>query len=433
MLVPFAGYAFNKAHSAAYGLVSVLDRLSQGELPGRVHGRAADLGEGRQGQVGALSERVPPHGHHGAAARCQRLGRQLRRRSATTSSSACPRCATSARTSSTRSSRRRKEKGKFTSFPDFLDKVEAVVCNKRTDRVADQGGRLRLAGSHPQGPADGARAGCRRRGRCQAQGGRGPVRPLRRRWAMTPTTGSGLRRRRSRPAGVGQEAAARPGAGDARPLRLRPSALRHRARPRRRRPTLDRHSSPGGEHPDGAIVTIGGIISGLQRKMTKQGNAWAIATVEDLAGSVECMFFPARPISWCSTQLVEDAVVFVKGRLDARGRCRCSRHGDEPAGHLARPTNAPVMLTIPSQPVTPPMVEQLGEILCHHKGVTEVRIKLTAPGKTTVLRLDGTRVQRTRRCSATSRRCSVRTAWCSGHVGRHRHHVSRRRSRHPRL
>ncbi|WP_416961599.1 YbaK/EbsC family protein, partial [Streptomyces sp. Agncl-13] len=37
----------------------------------------------------------------------------------------------------------------------------------------------------------------------------------------------------------------------------------------------------------------GGIISGLQRKMTKQGNAWAIATVEDLAGSIECMFFPA--------------------------------------------------------------------------------------------------------------------------------------------
>ncbi|GHE72270.1 hypothetical protein GCM10018782_52510 [Streptomyces griseoaurantiacus] len=45
----------------------------------------------------------------------------------------------------------------------------------------------------------------------------------------------------------------------------------------------------GGEHSDGAVVTIGGIISGLQRKMTKQGNAWAIATVEDLAGSIECI------------------------------------------------------------------------------------------------------------------------------------------------
>jgi DNA polymerase-3 subunit alpha len=51
--------------------------------------------------------------------------------------------------------------------------------------------------------------------------------------------------------------------------------------------------------------------------MTKQGNAWAIATVEDLAGSIECMFFPAT-YQLVSTQLVEDAVVFVKGRLDKR-------------------------------------------------------------------------------------------------------------------
>ncbi|MGH1554596.1 OB-fold nucleic acid binding domain-containing protein [Streptomyces sp. L7] len=73
----------------------------------------------------------------------------------------------------------------------------------------------------------------------------------------------------------------------------------------------------GGEHADGAVVTIGGIISGLQRKMTKQGNAWAIATVEDLAGSIECMFFPAT-YQLISTQLVEDTIVFVKGRLDKR-------------------------------------------------------------------------------------------------------------------
>ncbi|WP_263980127.1 OB-fold nucleic acid binding domain-containing protein, partial [Streptomyces aculeolatus] len=73
----------------------------------------------------------------------------------------------------------------------------------------------------------------------------------------------------------------------------------------------------GGDHSDGTIVTIGGIISGLQRKMTKQGNAWAIATVEDLGGSLDCMFFPAT-YQLVSTQLVEDAIVFVKGRLDKR-------------------------------------------------------------------------------------------------------------------
>ncbi|MFC9272961.1 OB-fold nucleic acid binding domain-containing protein, partial [Streptomyces zhihengii] len=149
----------------------------------------------------------------------------------------------------------------------------------------------------------------------------------------------------------------------------------------------------GGEHADGAVVTIGGIISGLQRKMTKQGNAWAIATVEDLAGSIECMFFPAT-YQLVSTQLVEDTVVFVKGRLDKRE--------DVPrlvAMELMVPdlssagTNAPVVVTIPTVKVTPPMVTRLGEILSHHKGNTEVRIKLQGPRKTTVLRLDRHRVQ----------------------------------------
>lgn len=149
----------------------------------------------------------------------------------------------------------------------------------------------------------------------------------------------------------------------------------------------------GGDFADGSVVTIGGIISGLQRKMTKQGNAWAIATVEDLAGSIECMFFPAT-YQLVSTQLVEDAVVFVKGRLDKRE--------DVPrlvAMELMVPdltatgSNAPVVLSIPALKVTPPMVSRLGEILENHKGDSEVRIKLQGPRKTTVLRLDRHRVK----------------------------------------
>ncbi|NUR64161.1 MAG: hypothetical protein HOQ47_00240, partial [Streptomyces sp.] len=43
--------------------------------------------------------------------------------------------------------------------------------------------------------------------------------------------------------------------------------------------------------------------------------------------------------------------------------------------------------------VTPPMVSRLGEILSHHKGESEVRIKLQGPTRTTVLRLDRHRVK----------------------------------------
>jgi DNA polymerase-3 subunit alpha len=115
--------------------------------------------------------------------------------------------------------------------------------------------------------------------------------------------------------------------------------------------------------------------------------------VEDLAGSIECMFFPAT-YQLVSTQLVEDAVVFVKGRLDKRE--------DVPrlvAMELMVPdlsnagTDAAVIITIPTVKVTPPMISRLGEILSHHKGRSEVRIKLLGARKTTVLRLDRHRVQ----------------------------------------
>ena len=55
----------------------VLDRVPEGELPGRVHGGAADQREGRQRQVRALSARMPAHGHQGVATRRQRIRLQL--------------------------------------------------------------------------------------------------------------------------------------------------------------------------------------------------------------------------------------------------------------------------------------------------------------------------------------------------------------------
>ena len=55
----------------------LLDGVPQGELPGRVHGRAPDLGQGRQGQDGDLPQRVSPDEDPGAAARRQRVRRDF--------------------------------------------------------------------------------------------------------------------------------------------------------------------------------------------------------------------------------------------------------------------------------------------------------------------------------------------------------------------
>ena len=56
-----------------------------------------------------------------------------------------------------------------------------------------------------------------------------------------------------------------------------------------------------------------GLVSGVTTKVTKQGNAWAIATIEDLSGSVDVLFFP-RSYESIQTYLAQDIVVQIEGR-----------------------------------------------------------------------------------------------------------------------
>ena len=132
--------------------------------------------------------------------------------------------------------RAREEKGAFTSFTDFLDKVPAVVCNKRTIESLIKAGAFDSLGHarralllvHEQ--AVDSVIGVKRK---EAEGQFDLFADLdgrRRRRA-------GLRGRRAGPAGLGQEAAARVRAGDARPVRVGPPAVRARARARRARRT----------------------------------------------------------------------------------------------------------------------------------------------------------------------------------------------------
>ena len=55
----------------------------------------------------------------------------------------------------------------------------------------------------------------------------------------------------------------------------------------------------------------------------------------------------------------------------------------------------PVMITMPVARCTAPVVERLREILATHPGVTQVNLRLTQPGRATVMRLEDTlRIER---------------------------------------
>ncbi|MEO5853504.1 MAG: DNA polymerase III subunit alpha [Nocardioides sp.] len=138
---------------------------------------------------------------------------------------------------------------------------------------------------------------------------------------------------------------------------------------------------------DGTPVTISGLVTSVQRKINKRGDTWAIVTLEDLAGAIDIRFFSSA-YQLASTYLTEDAILTVKGTL--------RREDDQPSifgqsvsvPNLSDGPSGPVVINLAATRCTPPVVEQLKDVLGTHPGVTEVRLKLLARQGTTVMRLD---------------------------------------------
>ena len=68
---------------------------------------------------------------------------------------------------------------------------------------------------------------------------------------------------------------------------------------------------------DGHQVTIGGILARVNRRVNKNGEPWASAQLEDLAGGIEVLFFP-RCYQVVGVDVAEDAIVLVKARVNRR-------------------------------------------------------------------------------------------------------------------
>jgi DNA polymerase-3 subunit alpha len=143
-----------------------------------------------------------------------------------------------------------------------------------------------------------------------------------------------------------------------------------------------------GGRADGQSVTLGGILSGVQRKVTKQGNPWAAATLEDLEGAIEVLFFPAT-YAGCATLLAEDAIVCVRGRLDRREDSPKLIAQEVIAPDLSARESGPFVVSMPVQRCVAPVVDRLQEVLRSHPGLAEVHLRLCNGRRTTVVKLDG--------------------------------------------
>ncbi|MFJ9447615.1 DNA polymerase III subunit alpha [Kitasatospora sp. NPDC101235] len=385
VLVPFAGYAFNKSHSAAYGLVSYQTAYLKANYPAEYMAAlltsvaddkdkmAVYLAECRQMGIRILSPDV-----NESVVDFTAVGSDVRFGLKAVRNVGVPVIDSLVRT--------RDEKGKYTSFADFLDKVELVVCNKRTvDSLVKAGAfdslghtRLSLSTVHES--------------------------------AIDAVTG--LKKQQA----IGQDELF--GALDADtdgPAIGLDFELTDREWPRRQLLSLERemlglyvssHPLDGAEHilsrnRDSSIaellgsgrtegeVRLSGLITAVDRRINKAGNAWAIITLADRDGSVEVLFFPAT-YNLMAGQMVEDNVIAVRGRLNERDGS-LSIFGQEittldmTSAELG--TKPPVQITVPAARITPGKVAELKLALQAHPGDVPVRLLTTNWDKDTLYEL----------------------------------------------
>ncbi|HVA59929.1 MAG TPA: DNA polymerase III subunit alpha [Mycobacteriales bacterium] len=384
VLVPFADYAFNKAHSAGYGLLSYWTAYLKARYP-------AEFMAALLTSVEDDKDRSAVYLHE-----CRRMGIKVLPPDVNESDADFTPRGGDIRfgLSAIRNVGQnvvgsligtRRGKGRFADFADFLRKVEPIACNKKVVESLIKAGAFDSLGHTRRGllqiHADALDA-CLETKRAEAIGQYDL-------FGTDPAEGPA--------GGLAPDIAIPLGEWD------KPVLLAYE------REMLGLYVSDhpllGVEHllaeavdcsvaslsaegaTDGQIVTVGGIISALQRKVTKAGAPWALATLEDLEGAIEVMFFPAC-YQQLGHQLAEDTVLLVRGRVDRREDVPKLIAMDVSVPDLTQAPRGPVVITLPATRCTPPLVDRLKEVLATHPGTTEVRLQLQAGEKATVLRLD---------------------------------------------
>ncbi|MBA2528671.1 MAG: DNA polymerase III subunit alpha [Euzebyales bacterium] len=393
----FAGYAFNKSHSAAYGLVTYQtawlkqhfpveymaalltsvknhkDRLPTAlhscrmmgvsVLPPDVNASALDFTPVTSGPAGSASSEI----RFGLSAVRNVGGNVVQAIVAA-----------------------REARGAFSSFPDFCDKVDVAVLNRRTLESLIKAGAFESLGHPRKGlllcfEAIVEQALATKRAEAEGQFSLFDDGASRGRSLVADVVVPDVEFERSEKLAAEREmlglyVSDHPLLGLERLLTgLSPGSI----------PAVVEQAA-GGD-----FISVAGILTSRQRKFTRRGEPYVTGTLEDLQGGVEVMFFP-QVFNAAGALLIEDAVLCVRGRLD---------DGDSPkviatevtAPDLSEATGAPLTVTLAPQQCTPEVVARLKVLLAEHPGVVGVHLRLrNASGRTTTLRLaDGLGVNRT--------------------------------------
>ncbi len=143
----------------------------------------------------------------------------------------------------------------------------------------------------------------------------------------------------------------------------------------------------GDDGPREGSVTICGMITAVQRKQSKDGRIWAILTVEDLEASIEVLVF-ANAYAPVAMSLATDTIVKIRGRVREKDEGVEITGQDVSFPDTTEGPGGPLTLQLPVGRCTPAVVDQLRYVLGNHPGMSEVRMRLTSPAGAKVWRLD---------------------------------------------
>jgi DNA polymerase-3 subunit alpha len=135
-----------------------------------------------------------------------------------------------------------------------------------------------------------------------------------------------------------------------------------------------------------AVVTVAGILTGITKKFTKAGAPYVVGQFEDLKGGIDVIFFP-QVYSDAGELLVEDAILCVTGRPD-NGDTPKIIASDVRVPDLSEANGAPVTLSLAPRQCTGQVAARLRSVLADHPGPTPVVLHVAnGNGSPTRLRL----------------------------------------------
>ncbi len=387
VLVPFSDYAFNKAHSAAYGLVSYWTAYLKANYPAEYMAAlltsvrddkdktAIYLGECRRMGIEVLPPDVNESISNFAAVGADiRFGLAAIRNVGRNVVDAVYQA--------------RHEKGPFASFEDFLRKSPSVVCNRRTIESLIKSGSFDSLGHSRQGLVSIHERYVEALAEEKKQEAIGQDSLF---GGMSDGQDDGLQLVTLPPIPRGEWDKQVLLAFEREMLGLYVSdhplnGIEH---------ILAQHAQGSISHlaledgpTDGDFVTLAGLITGLTLKRTKNGDPYARVLIEDMLGSVEVVFWPKTYMT-VSTMLAEDTVCVVRGKL---------KKGEDGIEVIAQDLTlpdiktgprGPIVVTMPLGRATDTLAHSLKEVLREHPGATDVHVKLTQPGRSVVMQLEG--------------------------------------------